>query len=101
MISTTWPQKQPSFQRSIFILLLILVHDLIAILQISLPGTESMISGFSYTGPSHWSKPFHGQYITTWLTPPRTSNSITSNFSPQISAGDTGTLRDHTYPLKG
>jgi hypothetical protein len=35
------------------------------------------------------------------LTPLRSRNFRTSNFSPQISAGPAGTLRDHSYPPKG
>jgi hypothetical protein len=73
-----------------------------------LPGTESTISGFSYTGLPQWnklfleystrSKPFLGPSQWTELTPPQTSNYI---FSAQISAGHAETLRDHSYPPKG
>jgi hypothetical protein len=66
-----------------------------------LPGTESTISGFSYAGPLEWSKRF--LKCPTWpeLTLPQTSDYINSNFSPQISAGHAGTLRDYSYPPKG
>lgn len=66
-----------------------------------MPGTESTISGFSYTGPPHWSKPFLEEYTYPELTPSRTASSVTPDFSLQISAGHAGTLRDHSYPPKG